>query len=93
MRFSQGKCRNLFVQSPAVGEEEPHAPHYRLGPMGRKRALQSRTWVLVDTVRQPCALAARASNSILGCIRKRVAIRWRKVIPLHCSALLRAQLP
>ena len=25
MRFSQGKCKNLFTHSPAVGEEEPHA--------------------------------------------------------------------
>ena len=47
--------------------------------------------VLVDTklnMSHKCALAAKAANSILGCIRQSVASRWREVIlPLYPALL------
>lgn len=58
--------------------------HHRLEPMGCKTVLQWRMWVLLDTMRQPHALASTVSNIVLGCINKRVAITLQKVNPLLC---------
>lgn len=38
---------------------------------------------------QPCALEAKAANSLLGCAQQSVSSRWREVILPLGSALMR----
>jgi len=75
------------VQSPAPGEEQPHAPVYaggrppgklvcRKGPEGAVGAKLSKS--------QQRALAAKTTNGILGCV-KSVASRLKDMILTLCS--------
>ncbi|KAK4825389.1 hypothetical protein QYF61_027155 [Mycteria americana] len=77
-RVQQGE-----VQSPAPGEEQPPAPVYVGGCPAGKRLAEKTLGVLVATkvtVSQQRALAAKAADGILGCMRRSVASRWREVI-------------
>ncbi|KAK4825379.1 hypothetical protein QYF61_027145, partial [Mycteria americana] len=70
-------------QSPAPGEEQPPAPVYVGGCPAGKRLAEKTLGVLVATkvtVSQQRALAAKAADGILGCMRRSVASRWREVI-------------
>ncbi|PKU43879.1 hypothetical protein llap_5810 [Limosa lapponica baueri] len=65
---------------------------YRLGAdLLDRSSVEKDLGVLVDnriTVSQQCALVAKMVNGILGCIKKTVASRWRKVIlPLYTALL------
>ncbi|PKU49488.1 hypothetical protein llap_197 [Limosa lapponica baueri] len=90
MKFSKGKCRVLYLH----GNNPMH--QYRLGgDLLDSSFVEKDVGVLVDsklTMRQQCAPVAKKANSVLGCIKKRVASRLREVIlPLY-SALLRLQM-
>jgi len=90
MKFNQGKCRVLHL-----GRNYP-MHQYRLGAdLLECSSVERDLGVLVDdtlTMSQQCALVAKKSNGILGCIKKNVANRLREVLlPLY-SALLSSHL-
>lgn len=72
------------MQSPAPGEEQPHAPVLAGGHPGGKQLCGKDPGVLVDTKlnkNQQSALITMKASSILGSIR-RVASRLRDPFPL-----------
>jgi len=79
------------MQGPAPGKGHP-MPQYRLGvDLLESSSVERDLGVLADdrlTKNQQCALAAKKAKGILGCIKKSVASRSRKVLlPLY-SALV-----
>jgi len=80
-QFSKGKCKVL-----RLGRSNPM--HYLLRAARLESSFAGKSpGVLVETElnrSQQCALAAKAANSILGCLRRVVASRSREVIlPLY----------
>jgi len=90
MKFNKGKCRVLHL-----GRNSP-MHWYRLGRTCWRAALRRGTWVCWWVTRltmsQQCALVAKKTNGILGCIKRSVASKSREVLlPLY-SALVRPHL-
>ena len=71
------------VQSPAPGEEQPHAPVQAGVDLLESSSAERDLGVLVDdrvTMSQQRALGAKKPDGILGCIRRSVASRSREVL-------------
>jgi len=94
VRFNKAKCKVLHLgqSNPRLGWGNPRY-QYRLGDEGIESSpAQKDLEVLVDEklgVSRQCALAARQTNHILGCIKSSVASRLRELILPLCSTLMR----
>jgi len=78
MKFNKGKCRVL-----QLGRNNP-MHQYSLGSdLLESSSAERELGVLVDdrlTMNRKCALVAKKANSILGCMKKSVTSRSRKVL-------------
>jgi len=87
MKFKNGKCRALHLQ-----RNKPIHQYGLEASCLERNFAEKDLGVLVDikvTMSQQCALAAKKTSSLLGCVRESVASRLREVIlPLY-SALVR----
>ncbi|GAB0182536.1 mitochondrial enolase superfamily member 1 [Grus japonensis] len=90
MKFNKGKCKVLHL-----GKNNPMHKNMLRATQQESSLAEKDLGFLVDTklnMGQCCALAAKAADSILGCIRKSIASRSKEVIlPLY-SGLVRPHL-
>jgi len=87
MKFNKGRCRVLHLgRSNPIHKYRLEAELLECGSVERDLS------VLVDdklTISQQCALVAKKSNGIMGCIKISVASRSREVLLSLYSALVR----
>jgi len=87
MKFNMGKCRVLHLGRSNLMHQ------YRLGAdLLETSSVERDLGVLVDnrlTMSQQCALSAKKTNGILGCIRTSVASRSKELLLPLDSALVR----
>ena len=82
-RQESHKVQQGEVPSATPGEEQPHTPVHAGGCPAGKHLDRKGPVVLADTklnMSPQCALAAKASNDVLGCITQNIASRLREVI-------------
>ncbi|KFO89518.1 hypothetical protein N320_04322, partial [Buceros rhinoceros silvestris] len=86
LKFSKAKCKVLHI---GWGNSKHK---YMLGREWLESSPVEKDWgILVDqklNTSQPCALTAQKAKCILGCIKRSVTSRSRKVILPFCSALV-----
>ncbi|KAK4810448.1 hypothetical protein QYF61_004228 [Mycteria americana] len=90
MKFNKGKCQVLHL-----GRNNP-THQYMLGAdQLESSSAEKALGVLVDTkltTSQQCTLATKKANSLLGCIRKSVASRWRGGNPSSLVSIVQIHL-
>jgi len=90
LRFNKSKCRTLHHSC-----DNPYY-QYKLGDERLEHSpVEKDLGVLVDgklNMSQQCPLTSQKANQILGCIKRSVARRVRKVILTLCAALVRSHL-
>ncbi|KAK4824242.1 hypothetical protein QYF61_012508 [Mycteria americana] len=84
MKFHKGKCKVLLL-----GRNNPMHQHRLEADCLETSSAEKDLRVLVDNkliMSQPCAIVAKKANTILGYIRKSIAISLRGVIlPLYSA--------
>jgi len=87
MKFNPEKCKVLYL-----GRNNPRH-QYMLGATHLESSFaEEDLGVQVGTrlnTSQQCALATKAANDILGCMKQSIASRSREVIVVLCSARVR----
>ncbi|TRZ26842.1 hypothetical protein HGM15179_000312 [Zosterops borbonicus] len=90
LKFSKGKCRVLSLR-----KNNPRHQHGLGTDLLGSSSAEEDLGVLVDnrlSMSQQWVLVAKKAKGILGCIRKSIASKLRKVILPLCSALVRPHL-
>jgi len=87
MKFNKAKCKVLHM-----GQGNPKHRYRLSGKYIECSPEEKDLGVLVDKkphMTWQCALATQKASCILHCIKRSVASRWRELILLLCSALMR----
>lgn len=88
--FNMGKCKVLHLW-----RKNPNHQNTLEANWLERLLAEKDPGIPVDTqlnMSQQSALAAKAANSLVGCIRKSTASRWKEVILFFHPALMRPQL-